>query len=74
MPDPRKVVAGNFLSVDGVAEQSEEVCERCSGPGRLRESRPIILTLCAPAKPTYRSCERATDTAAPARVGRTRRR
>ena len=32
--------------IEPLQERSEDVCERCGAPGQLRESRPVILTLC----------------------------
>jgi hypothetical protein len=49
------VAPGNWTSeelssLDGLVEpfqeRSEEICERCGSPGRERDSRPILLTLC----------------------------
>jgi hypothetical protein len=32
--------------IEPLQARSEEVCERCGAEGQLRESRPILLTLC----------------------------
>lgn len=32
--------------IEPMQERSEETCERCGRPGRERDSRPILLTLC----------------------------
>ena len=32
--------------IEPLQERSEDVCERCGAPGQMRESRPVILTLC----------------------------
>jgi hypothetical protein len=32
--------------VEPFQQRSEETCERCGRPGRERDSRPILLTLC----------------------------